>query len=72
MARVNPSAKIYLKFGSQKVLLPVNPEEISISFPTDNKDYDVIGTGQVVVQRKPAPPRQKRGILGGLLSVLQL
>ena len=54
MARVNPSAKIYLKFGSQKVLLPVNPEEISISFPTDNKDYDVIGTGQVVVQRKPA------------------
>ena len=54
MARVNPSAKIYLKFGSQKVLLPVNPEEISISYPTDNKDYDVIGTGQVVVQRKPA------------------
>lgn len=36
------------------MVLPVNPEEISISYPTNNKDYDVIGTGQVVVQRKPA------------------
>ena len=54
MGRVKPTAKIYLKFGSRKVVLPVNPEEISISYPTDNKDYDVIGTGQVVVQRKPA------------------
>lgn len=36
------------------MVLPVNPEEISISYPTNNKDYDVIGTGQVVVPRKPA------------------
>ena len=45
---------MYLKFGSRKMVLPVNPEEISISYPTNNKDYDVIGTGQVVVPRKPA------------------
>ena len=35
-------------------MIPVNPEEISIKYPSDNKDYDVIGIGQVVVPRKPA------------------
>lgn len=36
------------------MVIPVNPEEISIKYPSDNKDYDVIGIGQVVVPRKPA------------------
>ena len=54
MARVSPNANIYLKFGSKKMVIPVNPEEITIKNPTDNKEYDVIGVGQVVVQRKPS------------------
>lgn len=54
MGKVSPSAKIYLKFGSTKMIIPVNPEEITIKHPTDNKEYDVIGLGQIVVQRKPS------------------
>ena len=54
MGKVSPSAKIYLKFGGTKMILPVNPEEITIKHPTDNKEYDVIGLGQIVVQRKPS------------------
>lgn len=54
MTRLNPDANIYLKFGSRKLTIPVNPEELLVSYPTDNKDHDVIGIGQVVVQRKPA------------------
>lgn len=51
---LSPSAKIYLKFGSRKMTIPVNPEEITVSYPTDNKEYDIIGIGKVVVPRKPA------------------
>lgn len=54
MPQLEPDAKIYIEFGGGRMLLPVNPEEIEISYPTDNKDYDVIGIGQVVVQRKPS------------------
>lgn len=35
-------------------MIPVNPEEINIKYPSDNKDYDVIGIGKVVVPRKPS------------------
>lgn len=54
MSAINPSANIYLKFGGKKMVIPVNPEEIKVSYPTDNKEYDVIGIGKVVVPRKPA------------------
>ena len=54
MPQLEPEAKIYIEFGGGRMLLPVNPEEIEIRYPTDNKDYDVIGIGQVVVQRKPS------------------
>lgn len=53
MGKLRKSAKIYIKFGSRKVVIPVNPEEITIKYPSDNKDYDVIGVGQVVIPRKP-------------------
>lgn len=54
MVRVSPNANIYLKFGSSKMVIPVNPEELSVKYSTDNKEYDVIGVGQIVVQRKPS------------------
>lgn len=51
--KVRSGTEIYLQFGS-RFRLPVNPEEIEIEHPSDNKDYDVLGIGQIVVQRKPA------------------
>ena len=54
MPQLEPDAKIYIEFGGGRMVIPVNPEEIEIKYPTDNKDYDVIGVGQVVVQRKPS------------------
>lgn len=43
---------IYLKFG-RKFKIPVNPEKIEISYPTNNKTYDVLGIGEIVVPKKP-------------------
>ena len=54
MAQLEPDAKIYIEFGGSRMRIPVNPEEIEESNPSNNKDYDVIGIGQVAVQRKPA------------------
>lgn len=54
MPKVKSGTAIYLQFSSGKFKIPVNPEEIKIKYPTDNKDYDVLGIGQIVVQRKPA------------------
>ncbi len=45
---------IYLVFGGKKAILPVNPEELEIHYPTDHKTYDILGKGQVVVPKKPA------------------
>lgn len=50
--KVRSGTEIYLQFGS-RFHLPVNPDEIEISHPSDNKDYDVLGIGQIVVQRRP-------------------
>ena len=50
--KVRSGTEIYLQFGS-RFRLPVNPDEIEISHPSDNKDYDVLGIGQIVVQRRP-------------------
>ncbi len=44
---------IYLCFGGKKLKIPVNPEEIKIKYPSNNKEYDVIGIGKVLVQKKP-------------------
>ncbi|MBT9793315.1 hypothetical protein GPL02_10295 [Clostridium sp. MCC334] len=54
MARVKSSCAIYVVFGGRKVKIPVNPEEIETSCPTDHKTYDVIGLGEIVVPRRPS------------------
>ncbi|NBH72208.1 hypothetical protein D3Z51_09275 [Clostridiaceae bacterium] len=48
------SCSIYVVFGKKKAKIPVNPEELSIKMPTDHKTYEVLGAGQVVVQKKPS------------------
>lgn len=48
------SCSIYIKFGSTKIKIPVNPGKIEIQHPTDHKTYDVIGAGEIVVPRKPS------------------
>lgn len=53
MKQLKNTTSIYLKFGSTKIRIPVNPEEIKIKYPSNNKEYDVIGIGQVVVQKRP-------------------
>ena len=47
--RVPIGTDIYLKFG-KKIKIPVNPSEINITAPTNNKTYEVLGKGEVVVQ----------------------
>lgn len=53
MGKLKTSASIYLKFGSQKIKIPVNPKEIEMKYPSNNKEYDVLGVGQIVVQKRP-------------------
>lgn len=43
---------IYLKFGS-RVRIPVNPEELEISYPGSNKTYEVLNQGEIAVPKKP-------------------
>ena len=54
MAKIKNRCSIYIKFGGKKVKIPVNPEEIEIEYPTDNKTYNVLGKGEIVVPRKPS------------------
>lgn len=54
MGRIENGCSIYLKFGSRKVKIPVNPEELEIQYPTDHKTYTVLGQGEIVVPRKPS------------------
>lgn len=50
--RVPIGTDIYLKFG-RKIKIPVNPEEISITHPSNNKTFEVLDKGEIVV---PMPP----------------
>lgn len=50
--KLRNTTSIYLKFG-EKLKIPVNPEEIEIKYPDNNKEYDVLGIGKIVVPRKP-------------------
>lgn len=51
--RVPIGTDIYLKFG-RKIKIPVNPEEINITHPSNNKTFQVLDKGEIVVQMPPA------------------
>lgn len=53
MGQFKNSTSIYLKFGSTKIRIPVNPEEIEIKYSSNHKEYDILGVGEVVVQKRP-------------------
>lgn len=52
MSKLKNTVSIYLKFG-KKLKIPVNPEKIEIKYPTDHKEYDVLGLGKIVIPKKP-------------------
>lgn len=54
MAKIKNDCAIYLKLGSRKLRIPVNPSGIEIQYPTDHKKYNVLGKGEIVVPRKPS------------------
>lgn len=51
--RVPIGTDIYLKFG-RKIKIPVNPEEISITHPSNNKTFQILDKGEIVVPMPPA------------------
>nr|DAO40477.1 MAG TPA: tail assembly protein [Caudoviricetes sp.] len=46
--------RIYVDLGGDTVELPVNPKELTVSYPTDHKTYDVLNTGEIIVPRLPS------------------
>jgi len=54
MVRINNNCSIYIRFGNGRIKLPVNPQELEIKYPTNHKKYDVLGTGEIVIPRKPS------------------
>ena len=44
---------IYFKTSSQSIQLPVNPQELSVTYAGDNTTYNLIGKGEVVIPRNP-------------------
>ena len=50
--KVPVGTNIYLKFGT-KIQVPVNPDQIEITHPSENVTHNVLGVGEIVVPRKP-------------------
>ena len=44
---------VYFHTDKQTVRLPMNPNEITVSFPGDNTQYNLIDLGEVVIPRNP-------------------
>lgn len=50
--KVPNGTEIYLSFG-RRITIPVNPQEIKITYPSNNATYDVLGLGEIVVPKSP-------------------
>ncbi|MBE5973681.1 MAG: hypothetical protein E7251_03695 [Paenibacillaceae bacterium] len=46
--------KFFADIGGDTIEFPVNPKEYSISYPSDNKTYNVLDIGDIVVPRLPS------------------
>lgn len=51
---MSPDTKIVLKIGDKKYTIPVNPEEIEVSYPTQDEIESVLGIGEVAIPVKPS------------------
>lgn len=49
-----PEYRIWFKVnGQEEVMLPVNPQEVTITYPGNPTNYDVEGIGEIIVPRMP-------------------
>lgn len=46
--------KFFADIGGDTIEFPVNPKEYTISYPSDNKTYNVLDIGEIVVPRLPS------------------
>lgn len=46
--------KFYADIGSDTIEFPVNPNEYTVSYPTDHTTYNVLNTGEIIVPRLPS------------------
>ena len=51
---LNPDTMIYIKIGSTRYTLPVNPEELQVTHPSTDKTAEIAGLGEVLIPQKPA------------------
>jgi len=45
--KIEPKTKIWLEFGGEKFLLPVNPEELEITKGSNPSQFMIMGVGQI-------------------------
>ena len=50
---LNPDTKIYVRIGGRKITIPVNPEELQVTHPNQDKTADVVGVGEILIPQKP-------------------
>lgn len=46
--------KFFADMGGNTIEFPVNPKEYTISYPSDNKTYNILDIGEIVVPRLPS------------------
>lgn len=46
--------KFFTDVGGDTLEFPVNPKEYTISYPSDNKTYNVLNIGEIIVPRLPS------------------
>lgn len=46
--------KFYADIGGNTIEFPVNPQEYTVSYPTDHSTYNVLDAGEIMVPRKPS------------------
>lgn len=51
---VSTDYAIYISGSNGNMQLPVNPEEYTIEYPSDNERYNILGIGEVIQPRLPA------------------
>ena len=50
---MSPDTMIYVKIGGKKYTLPVNPEEIEVTYPNVDKTAEIAGLGEILIPQKP-------------------
>lgn len=55
---------IFFSYGGRVIRLPINPEKLPVESTSDNQTYNVLGIGDITVQRIP---KQRTVTIDGLL-----